>query len=875
MDFLRGASASFHLGKGGRPLWFPAWPKSPSAASRGAQRHIPSDLPWTLTLRERQSRAFANHQIFSLLLVLANLVSLLFVVGDYRDAAKTDLSSACWSLESAATTVSSFPHYAAASTNELVLSASNVALNRTASLVQGGIQLLHNVLLYLIRRYQRLLLCTMDTVLQATVGTLAQHAEEIRAFLNTQIQAVDQALQSGLSHVNAVITSTVPGDVLALIVQPLGGSIQDPIQLSGVIQALNFTIPETLVQALQNLSSSIPSLDQIEATIEQSFSAPFQTIEDAARDKISQLAISPTLLPVPPLASPVSFCSDLLDLGWIDQVAADLQLLLLVACGVVLFLSLVSIAADVVMESRKYQQEQRQIAAFHSLLLNLDVIPGTRSELACSWSLSQSTELYTIASHPRQSRFLSALFARLERHCSLSQPARARIKWLVRYASHSPSGLCFLTGLLGVASISCQLWLIQAHRPDLVRTVAAGLNQTLSWVEPKIVQVANESLGSYLYDIDTRIQQIESEINGDLFGWVDNTLAILNTTVAGFATGFSEALSAAFAPVPPLRDAVMQFTECLLQINLTVQELNQLQTEARSRLRIDLPLASSMTWALNESSVRDMLLRIQGSSPSLSQLSSLSSSDSLSAGLDLILAKYFDTLCRHRYVFALLMAFGSLVFWLACLRLLLSWAIPVIAIPTPSPRADSQSVVAGPMAKLSLDLSDGSLKDSNRERYHQDPFTPSLISLESCPGSPHPGDRTLNDPAPEAPSTEQTMAATPGRNGLEPQPVPKLPVLESESESESMSVSMPPPLVQRLRARISFRVPLLRCPQIRTQALGWLDRVRDRRLHPSDSRSELRASWHSSIMLLEQPTHSEHRDSDQDSLGSSGETEWP
>jgi hypothetical protein len=93
------------------------------------------------------------------------------------------LASSCHGLEVAATSLASTPHYVAAQTNAAIASSISSVVNHMGKMLLMFIKLLNQLLVILLKRYQKLIVCILDSILAGTLGAISLYSQEITAFV--------------------------------------------------------------------------------------------------------------------------------------------------------------------------------------------------------------------------------------------------------------------------------------------------------------------------------------------------------------------------------------------------------------------------------------------------------------------------------------------------------------------------------------------------------------------------------------------------------------------------------------------------------------------------------------------------------------------
>jgi len=105
----------------------------------------------------------------------------------------------------------------------------------------------------------------------------------------------------------------------------------------------NITLPSTVIDALTELNSSIPTLDEFRSSMNSLISTPIEALRTNINSTLSNRTIEVEMLPVPARQT-VEICNDL-DTSWIDDVGHDLGKFIKVAMGLVVLLMVLFILA--------------------------------------------------------------------------------------------------------------------------------------------------------------------------------------------------------------------------------------------------------------------------------------------------------------------------------------------------------------------------------------------------------------------------------------------------------------------------------------------------------------------------------------------------
>ncbi|KAJ3057049.1 plasma membrane fusion protein prm1 [Rhizophlyctis rosea] len=546
-----------------RPVASTPPPSSPAA-----------DSPYP-SLRALLTRAYASNFTASLILVLTTLFLLLQSLSGLSVTTKARLTSSCASLEAASTAVASIPHYSAKAFNELTVETADSLVRHLSGALVGAVELLRFLVIFLLRRWQRLLLCLIDMIIQAGVNTISMYAEQITAFLNTQLASIQSALSDGLRTLEGTsrdLLSKIPN-----IFNPNGGSFTMPT----VSDKLNFQIPQDFVDKLKNLKTKVPTLELVEAKITDVISVPFVKLEDLIKGNInSAKLVDPARFQIAaPEPKMVHFCAEKMDLSWVDKMQKALQTSLTIGAVLLILLFILAVIANAYLIRRQYHRFEEHVQATGRLIQTSSTTTRILTE---SDSESLAREQLHAAVNPFTHRITTKLTGRIR-----SSRHKTRTQWFLHYVSHRPSMMCLVMGLTGLITIGIQLALLSRAQQSVIPTLAEDLHATGIQVATAVHGAMVDASHPYVMELNTSIDQTERDINDHMFGWVNGTIEAISNTLSTFTNGFNDVVELALSDVPPLRDAVIGFGNCLL--GGTVESMQEAANALRNRLSVHFP----------------------------------------------------------------------------------------------------------------------------------------------------------------------------------------------------------------------------------------------------------------------------------------------
>ena len=254
----------------------------------------------------------------------------------------------------------------------------------------------------------------------------------------------------------------------------------------------NVTLPSTVIDALTDLNSSIPTLDEFRSSMNSLISTPIEALRANINSTLSNRTIEVEMLPVPAKQT-VAICNDL-DTSWIDDVGHDLGKFIKVAMGLVVLLMVLFILAcessfrvlaqlldssisltiprndtGAIWERYSYRNFIGGVMSAREAWLR-DLVDKSSNSVhpsSAQEALSKPNLLSFLnaSSHPT----LFAFVSRLQRILSLrtSNAKSSNLIWFFSYIAH-PHAWAFLAfGLVGLLVVQIQLWTLRGPVKDL------------------------------------------------------------------------------------------------------------------------------------------------------------------------------------------------------------------------------------------------------------------------------------------------------------------------------------------------------------------------------------------------------------------------
>ncbi|GAA5821086.1 hypothetical protein JCM11251_001955 [Rhodosporidiobolus azoricus] len=556
--------------------------------------------------RARLSLSWLSQHFLALVLVLITLSFLLASIPGLVSNAKEGIASACQGVEGAASVAVSLPHYMADGVNERNAAAITAVASGAATVIDWTLLAVEKVIIFMIDIYRSLFMCLLDLVVHGSITVLVEGLEKAQEFLEDALGGVRSAIQGTIEGINTGWDKT-----LGLIDDIPGIDFDIPqIDIPELSALENVTLPDTLVDALRDLNSTIPTYDELKDQLAEMISTPI----DALRQNVNASLANATssfeveMLPVPAKET-VQLCQDL-DTSWVDAVGNDLGKFVKLMIGLTILAMALFIGAMALWERYSYRNFLGGVASAREAWLVGLLASSSSTSTSTPPSLTRSSTT-TIAEDTLSTRnllsFLNAsshptLFRHLSRLQSLLRlrtlNSKANTVWFLSYVAH-PYAWGFLAfGLLGLVVVQIQIAVLDGPVSSMVHKRA---EQGAGEFSSSVTGILNEKMGNvsreWAEKSNERIAALQEKINDDLFGWVNETTVSVNTTINAMYDGITDGLTDVFNGTI-LADPVLTLVYCLL--GSKIDSLSTALTWLHSHLHLTLPLVSPSLLTLSQ-----------------------------------------------------------------------------------------------------------------------------------------------------------------------------------------------------------------------------------------------------------------------------------
>ncbi|GAA98787.1 uncharacterized protein L969DRAFT_626659 [Mixia osmundae IAM 14324] len=558
------------------------------AASRTRYPSSDDHLGPFLGKRARCVLTVTAYPVIVLLLILQKLWTSLAGVPSAVAAAKNDIAKSCASSERVASLLASAPHYTAQGVNTMLASGTEDLVHGLGDVLSLVVQGLQAIVLFIVDTYRSLYLCLISLTVHGAMDLAISATEEFSSLLNSTTAAIRTDIQDGVQDLDTAISAIVDKINLLPGVDFTAPSFDVP-QLTSLE---NVTVPSDFWNRLISLNDSLPTLDDLKASLDDIISTPFIALRQDVNGTLGAFAFDQSVLPVPALDN-VEYCSDL-DLGFVDEIGKGVQNVMkegIVACCL---LALVIIGVLCLWECWRCDREIETIESAKEIWLK-------QQQMSKRFSLDSrqtsgdllSTRSLRVFLHDAQFPLLHKSVLACEAKVPAlrrSSSARDSLSWLLSFICHPTALLVLALGLVGLISIEIQIAMLNDFRGPATQQAAAGtaiLTQNASTALEARLQDASTQ---YAASVNSVLQTTETSLNTHVFGWIDTTGLNLNTTLNTFYSDLTGIINTTFDGTI-FADAALGVIGCLL--GSKVNAIEEGLTFVYDHARVSLPTVQS------------------------------------------------------------------------------------------------------------------------------------------------------------------------------------------------------------------------------------------------------------------------------------------
>ncbi|KAL4798679.1 hypothetical protein BDV19DRAFT_11238 [Aspergillus venezuelensis] len=524
----------------------------------------PDDLTPYMGLRARLSQIWMNRWTILLLLVLVRLLIAVGSLNTNMDSARREALSACTSVESMGSAMASTPHYLAQGVNELTASGVETAvaaLKTMLILVVSGVE---ELVVFFIKMLYQTYLCLITMAVRGTVDVGVGLLKDAGDFLNSTIKSIGEGISDAADTFEDGLNDFVDG--INTVGSIFGADEVPELDLTQYTDKLeNAKLPSSFDEGLNKLNASVPTFDEVSDFVENIIRTPFDEVKKLINESMGTFTFERDSLPVP-AKKQLSFCkgSDGID-SFFDKVSDIAE------TAKKVFIAVLAVAAVLVCFPMAWQEIRRWRAQ------------KERSQLVRKEAHDPMDVIY-IVSRP----YSAAAGIKAASRFSNSR-RQILVRWVIAYATSPPALFILSLALAGLFACLCQYLLLQA-----VEKAVPELSAEVGAFADKIVTSLDETSAEWSDGANGVIRDMNSDLNNNVFGWVNTTTTGVNKTLNAFVDETTGVLNDTFGGTI-LYNPMMDVFDCL--IGLKIAGIQKGLTWVHDHANIDFPELSNDTFS--------------------------------------------------------------------------------------------------------------------------------------------------------------------------------------------------------------------------------------------------------------------------------------
>lgn len=529
------------------PQSFPVVPSSLNAGDhemhdwQSTQNVAPSTLPYHtpyLGLPARLSQVWLNKWTILLLLIICRLLLATKDINTQIASAKNEALSACTSVENVGSAMASMPHYLSDGVNALAADGITKAVNGLMDMLTLTVTGVEEIVTFYINMLTSTYVCLITFAVAGSLHAVIDVIEAVGNFMNQSIGAITGEMATDLDSFTKTLNSFLSTINIGGI---FGGSKTAPtINLTSQIDKLtHITIDPTTMDAdLTKLNNSIPNFAQVNNFTNSVIRLPFEEIKKLINESMVGYKFDKSVFPVAQKQA-LTFCSDNSAIN--DFFTGLLKTVLTARTIVIVVVAILAAAACIPMayrEIRRWRTMRRRAVLLEKHAFDpMDVI--------------------YIASRPMTGTagiWISSKFK--------TTKAQILTRWFVAYITTIPALFVLALGIAGLISCLSQyivLKTIEKEVPVLANEVGdfAGV----------VVNALNNASTAWANGANQVILNTNTQVNKDVFGWVNTSTTALNNTLNTFSDEMAKALNVTFGGTI-LYEPIKEVMNCLIGLKI-------------------------------------------------------------------------------------------------------------------------------------------------------------------------------------------------------------------------------------------------------------------------------------------------------------------
>ncbi|CAI4691392.1 BLD_1a_G0044040.mRNA.1.CDS.1 [Saccharomyces cerevisiae] len=523
-----------------------------------------------LQLGDRLSQIWLNKYTLVLLLAMLKLLFFSKSIQHAIEVSETYILSNCYSIDSLYSKMTdNTPHYLGIMGNYLIEKGMEETVKATLETLSLIVYASEGLVNFAIDLYLGTYACLIVSAVDGTVDVATNTTEKLISLVNDTVSSVANELDTGLNDISKIINKVIKA---ASKVENFFTGDDDDSNMTSSIKSVNLTIsalhnlyiPSSINDKLEELSAKTPDFAQVKNTTKNLISVPFNEVRKNIKAVNASNIIGDTsVLYVPPVSldNSTGICSsNQSEILAFYSILGHVLKIATVVCITVLICFAVGAMALVAWNEIKLW---RRLCGMrdHYMLSRQDSYTSFSSENTHELKDPfrdppiQNGQYDVIASYQqcfqtwntRIAGWMTNLVTFGKSPENIDPKTKQKIEWVVAYMT-SERALCVLgIGLLGILVCICQFVMIALLKHKISHSLTSNDGDGVQNLLKSSTAVDIENQMS-LWSVQTNkyINTTETNINQEVFGWINTTTLSVNNTVATMISDIDTTLADVF-----------------------------------------------------------------------------------------------------------------------------------------------------------------------------------------------------------------------------------------------------------------------------------------------------------------------------------------
>lgn len=488
-----------------------------------------------------------NIYTLTLLLVMLKLVFFSKSIKDMINLAKSYTLSQCQAIDSLYTEgLNDAPHYLGLMGNFLIQKTLIQSVKASTGIMSLIVYAGEELLTFAIDLYLGTYVCLLVSAIDGTVDVATNTTEALVGLVNSSMEAFSEELNGGLTDISDFINKIVSAASKIESLFDDGDDDSDASQIDKVnltISSLrNFRIPSSINNKLQELSNNTPDFAEVKNTTKNLISIPFEKVRNEI-DSINASSIvgDSKFLYVPSLNGSYSNTSGICGPNEtrIEEIYDSFEKTLKIVTAVLISLIILAAIAAMLPSAWREYKLWKRLCAMRDQYLEVQESAKRmqeKGETLDPFDSGGQEKTYDVIGsyqqcfHRWNDRIANLVF---KVYCSIphnkiTSGQKVETQWVIAYVTSERALLVLGVGSLALLTSILQFIIIAVLRNLVTRSDNVSLgdlsNSTIASSLKQDMNLWSQTTNSY-------IASTETDLNKQVFGWINETTVSVNTTV--------------------------------------------------------------------------------------------------------------------------------------------------------------------------------------------------------------------------------------------------------------------------------------------------------------------------------------------------------